>query len=55
MTKKRLNLFFQTKDCSNEKYRQDFDAYVATIKSYGGTTEYEDGLVEEELKIQPKT
>ena len=50
MTKKRLNLFFQAKDCSHEKYQEDFDAYVITIKSYGGTMEYKGGQVEEELR-----
>ena len=54
MAKRRLNLFFQTKDCSNEKYRVDFDAYVATIESYGGTIVYEEGQVEEELKASAK-
>ena len=43
MAKKRLNLFSQTKDYSNEKYKEDFDAYVATIKSYNVTIGYEEG------------
>ena len=35
---------------SIEKYREDFEAYVATIESYGGSIGVEEGLIEEELK-----
>ena len=54
MEKKRLNLFFQTKDCSNKKYREDFDAYVAIIESDGGTIGYKEGQIEKELRASAK-
>ena len=54
MAKKRFNLFFLTKDCSNEKYREDFDAYVVTFENYGGTAGYKEGPIEEELKASAK-
>ena len=48
--KKKLSLFWQGKGVSLEEYRGDFDAYVATIESYGGTIGYEEGQIEAEIK-----
>ena len=55
---KKVKPFFQTKDCSNEKYWEDFDAYVARIESYGGSIGYKEGykegLIEEKLRVSAK-
>ena len=45
-----LSLFWQEKGASIEKYKKDFKAYVAAIESYGGSLEYEEGQIHEELK-----
>ena len=47
---KRLSLFWQEKGISLEKYREDLDAYVATIEIYGGTIGYEKGQIEAECR-----
>ena len=33
-----------------KKYQEDFDAYVATIKSYGGSVKYKEWQIKAELK-----
>ena len=48
--KKCLSLFWQGKVVSIEKYKEDFEAYVATVESYGGSIGYEEGQIQEELK-----
>ena len=46
---------FQAKDCSNEKYREDFDTYVGTIGSYGGTIEYKKDKMKRSSQLIQKT
>ena len=45
-----MSLFWQEKGLSIEKYKEYFEAYVATIESYGGSIGYEEGQIQEELK-----
>ena len=45
-----MGLFWQEKGVSLERYREDFDAYVATIESYSGSIGYEEGQIKAEIK-----
>ena len=43
-------MFWQDINTSIDKYRDDFEAYVEIIKSYGVTIGYEKGHITEEVK-----